>query len=75
MADMVDCGESCFNRWRRGCLHSARFLGPFDPTMTAAEAIRRLEFDKLNIDARQRFARGWDRAKAECAPAQGDLYA
>ena len=64
MSDMNDCGRSSFASWARGCAHKARWLGQFNPSMTAAEAWKRLDFDgKLSSFAS--FERGWNSAQAD----------
>lgn len=71
MADMVDCGYATFNAWQRqtptpqgSCWHN-RWLGEFDPSMSADEAGRRLEHHKLLAQAQNEFKRGWEKAQSE----------
>lgn len=71
MADMVDCGYATFKAWQRQtptpqgrCWHN-RWLGEFDPSMTADEAGRRLENHKLVPQAQVEFKRGWEKAQGE----------
>lgn len=72
MADMVDCGIHTFEAWARQtpspaygyCWHN-RWLGDFNPEMTAEEAAVKLEHNKLTEQAREMFKRGWERAQAE----------
>ena len=72
MSDMSDSGAATFEAWARqtpspayGYCWYNRWLGEFDPRMSANESIKRLEITKLSPAAQAAFERGWDRAKAE----------
>lgn len=65
MADMFDCGRYTRKSWREGAQHHARWLGPFDPTMTAEKAGQILEHDKLTSEGQAAFVRGWNADMAE----------
>lgn len=72
MADMVDCGIHTFEAWARQtpspaygfCWHN-RWLGEFNPRMTAEEAAVMLENHKLMQQGQEMFKRGWERAQAK----------
>lgn len=74
MADMVDCGRATFESWARqtpspatGECWDNRWLGKFDPSMTAEQACALCLEGKLTPNAEQGFMRGWNAAKAEYA--------
>lgn len=66
MADMVDCGRSSFECWAKGSASKVRWLGEFDPSMTAGEAAKRLDLvGKITASGLAGFMRGWDGARAQ----------
>ena len=73
MADMVDSGIYTFEAWARqtpspayGYCWYNRWLGDFNPHMTADEANSRLDPDgSTTLSGQEQFKRGWERAQAE----------
>lgn len=72
MADMVDSGFYCFTAWSgqnvapNGTIFYNRWLGEFNPEMTADEANTRLDHvGKVTEKGQQEFKRGWDKAREE----------
>jgi len=70
MADMFDSGVHSFESWAKqkptpcGEIFYNRYLGPFNPNMTAEEANRRLNHvGKITQEGQRGFMRGWNTAK------------
>lgn len=72
MADMHDSGYYQFNSWAKqeimpnGRIFWNRWLGEFNPHMSADEANRRSDHvGKLTHSGQEAFKRGWSKAQAE----------
>lgn len=73
MADMYDAGMHAFNSWADDTknethLGSSRawgsqWFGEFNSKMTGAAASERLHQNKITVDGKQAFARGWNQAR------------
>ena len=67
MADMFDSGRYAFSAWSKAGSRAfwERWLGPFDPSMTAVEANDKLHEDRITKEAQAAFMRGWVSAQHE----------
>jgi hypothetical protein len=72
MADMHDSGHHMFMAWAKqqvmpnGQVWHNRWLGEFNPEMTADEANQRLDHvGKLTTSGQTLFKRGWSKAQAD----------
>jgi hypothetical protein len=68
-ADLFDTGMHIFETWAQGSAWQARWLGPFNPSMTAREAWRLRDFEG-KLSSFDKFERGWTMAAAAHAQRQ-----
>lgn len=66
MADLFDSGVHAFETWSQGSAFQARWLGPFNPSMTAREAWKLLDCEG-KVRNFEKFERGWATAAAAYA--------
>ncbi len=65
-SDMFNSGVCAFNSWAgNGREFWERFLGAFDPKMTAEKADEILHEDKITPEGKAAFRRGWTQAQSE----------
>jgi hypothetical protein len=70
-ADLFDTGMHIFETWAQGSAWQARWLGPFNHSMTAREAWRLRDFEgNLSPSSFDKFERGWTTAAAAYAQRQ-----